>query len=131
MLTNVHFSPRDIAEASLGLKQHLNHLYCIGVQMLYYSVLHNNYRYKYILFLNYYCGDNNSEFNSYIKGFRNNHLPFCFSRALHLLAVHYIYYPCITFINRTLHLLTVHYIYYPCITCINRALHLLPAHYIY
>ena len=52
--------------------------------MLYYSVLHNNYRYKYILlFLNYYGGDNHSEFNPYIKGFRNNHLPLCFSCCLY------------------------------------------------
>ena len=52
--------------------------------MLYYSVLHNNYRYKYILlFLNYYGGDNHSQFNPYIKGFRNNHLPLCFSCCLY------------------------------------------------
>jgi hypothetical protein len=44
--------------------------------MLYYSVLHNNYRYKYILlFLNYYGGDNYSEFNPYITGFVYSMLP--------------------------------------------------------
>jgi hypothetical protein len=83
-LTIVFWRRSVLAETSLGLKQHLNHLYCIRGQMLYYSVLYNNYRYKYILlFLNYYCGDNYSEFNSYIKGFRNNHLPFCFSCFLY------------------------------------------------